>query len=484
MATVPYRESEEQQGPNLFAALPAILWQRRWLIIAPAVLAAIGGTAAAFLIPKVYESSATVLIESQQVATDNDQATIADLIDERIARAKERVLSRQVLIQLIRSNNLYPKEQQSGAPFSTIVDQMRDSTLISGVASEASGLRAMMGSKQTIALRIAFDYPDPVKAQAITQQFVNRFLEVDASAQQSKATGAATSLEQQASDLQNQIAAVQNKITKIKSENGAVLAMTAGSTGNPLADASRIDADIANLQSENTKLAAQLGASGGDSQVAQAEANYRALRSRYSDTHPDVIAAKATLEAIRAASQSSGNNAGNLVQAQIAANRSQIASLQSARGMVLSQSANAQAALARGPAIQAQVDQLEKQAEVLRDQYRLIGTRSASAQLSARMESEQKGERLTLADPPIVPDVPIKPKRKVLIGGGLAAGLGFGLALALLFELLLRPIRGVEAVRAATGFAPLAIVPDYGRKPHMLIRWLEKRNRGRSGKGG
>ncbi len=483
MATAPYRAQEEEGGgPNVLAALPTILWQRRWLIIVPAVLAGAGGTIAAFTIPKVYESTATVLIESQQISDDANAQS--DLIDERITRARERVLSRQVLIQLIRANNLYPEEQQAGAPFSTIVDQMRDSTEITGVASEASGMRQLMGNKQTIALRIAFDYPDPVKAQAVTQQFVNRFLEVDASAQQSKATGAAVSLEQQASDLRNQIQAIEDKITKIKQENGSVLAYATQSTGNPLADSARIDTDIANLNSENTKLQAQLGAGGGDSQVAQADANYRTLRARLSDTHPDVIAAKANLDAMRAAASSGGNTADALVRAQIAANRSQIASLQSAKGMMISQSAQAKAAAAQGPAVAAQVDQLEKQAEVLRDQYRQVGARSSSAQLSARMESEQKGERLTLADPPVVPDVPIKPKKKVLIGGGLAAGLGFGVALALLLELLLRPIRGADAVKDATGAAPLAIIPDFGRKPSILIRWLERRNRARAGIGG
>ncbi|NIJ07800.1 uncharacterized protein involved in exopolysaccharide biosynthesis [Sphingomonas vulcanisoli] len=483
MASTPYGQMEETGGSNVLAALPTILWQRRWIIIVPALLAGTGGTIAAFTIPKVYESSATVLIESQQLATD-DATTINDLIDERIARAKERVLSRQMLIQLIRANNLYPEEQQSGAPFSTIVDDMRDATVITGVASETSGQRALMGQQQTIALRIAFDYADPIKAQAVTQQFVNRFLEVDASAQQSKATGAAVSLEQQAADLRNQIQAIEDKVTKIKQENGAVLAMSAVSTGNPLADASRIDADIANLNSENTKLQAQLGAGGGDAQVAQAEANYRALRSRLSDTHPDVIAAKAALEAIKAASAGGGNGADSLVKAQIAANRSQIASLQSAKGMMISQSAQARDAQARGPAIAAEVDQLEKQADVLRDQYRQINSKSSNAQLSAKMETEQKGERLTLADPPVVPDTPIKPNKKILVGGGFAAGLGFGLALALLFELLLRPIRGADAVKNATGAAPLAIIPDYGRKASFLIRWLERRNRARAGIGG
>ena len=35
------------------------------------------------------------------------------------------------------------------------------------------------------------------------------------------------------------------------------------------------------------------------------------------------------------------------------------------------------------------------------------------------------------------------------------------------------PIRGVEAVKAATGLPPLAIIPDYERKPNFIIRVLD-----------
>ena len=49
--------------------------------------------------------------------------------------------------------------------------------------------------------------------------------------------------------------------------------------------------------------------------------------------------------------------------------------------------------------------------------------------------------------------------------------------MTLLLELLLRPIRGVDAVKAATGVPPLAIIPDYERKPNFILRLMERRSR-------
>jgi succinoglycan biosynthesis transport protein ExoP len=457
---------EDEGGSSLIQALPVILWERRWLLIIPAILGLIAGVGAAYTIPTMFESSATVLIESQQLPLDVVNSPVTDLIGQRIARARERVLSRQDLIRLIRSNNLYAEEQRR-KPFSAIVDKMRDDTTIEAVGADASN------NNRSIALRIGFSYSDPVKAQIVAQQYVNRFLEVDASSQTDQAVGAANFLNQQGAQLQAQIAAIEGQIGKIKSENGPLLAMQSQSTGNPIADAASIDSDIVRLQGDNARLAAT---SGNDSGAVQAaEAAVAAARARYSDTHPDVIAALNQLDAAR---RSAGGARGS-ANPMISANNAQISSLRAAKAMILSQSGETRAAQARGPAIAAQVDALEKRADALRDQYRDIGGKAQSAQLSARMQTEQKGERLTLADPPIVPDSPYKPNRPVLIAGGFVGGAGLGLAIVLLLELLLRPIRGTEMLREAAGAAPLVIIPDYSRKPSLVIRWLEKRNRRR-----
>ena len=470
------QDIEEEASPNLFASAPAILWQRRWLLIPPLVLCTAAGVATAFILPPEYESSATVLIESAQLPNENNGNQFVDVIDERIARARERVMSRQDLIRAIRANNLYPDDQQS-KPLSEIVDRMRKATAIQAVGvDDGAGMRAMQGHN-TIALRMSFRYMDPVKAQLVAQQYVNRFLEVDAAAAADAAVGARTFLEEQANTLRGQLNGVEAQVTKMKLDNGALLAMDSRSTGDPAADAARIDSEIAGLDAQNAQLAlSPASGGGGDPAVAQAEAMVRIAKARFSESHPDVQAAEAQLAAARAAAGPAQRSAGGM-SPQLAANRAQIASLRTARAMMISNSASQRAIASRAPAVAAQVDQLEKQADTLRDQYRAISARLQAAQMSARMETEQKGERLTLADPPIVPDSPSWPNRPMLMAAGLAAGGGIGLTLVLLVELLLRPIRGVEALRHVTGVAPLALVPDYKRRPHFVIRWLERRNR-------
>jgi uncharacterized protein involved in exopolysaccharide biosynthesis len=472
-------DDTEEVSSGFIAALPTVLWQRRWWILIAALLTAIAGTLTAFMMHPVYESSATILIEAQQVP--DDLLNIArnagtDAITQRVARARARVLSRQDLIRLIRQYNLYPAQQRS-MPLSKIVETMRDATTIAAVDN---AINLGQRNSNTIAISIAFDYDDPVKAQAVAQQFVNRFLEVDASAQAGQATDAVNFLTEQLNQIRGQIQAIESKILASKGQNGTILTL-GQMTGNPADDLSRVDSQIVSLQAENSRLAAT-GGGKADSAVAAAEAQLRVAQAKYSDSHPDVLAARAQLDAARRAAASAPAGA-DPTAAQIASNRAQIAALQRARSAIQASSSTASAAQARAPLINAEIDQLQKQADNLRDQSVGIGTRLQAAEIQQRMESEQKGERLTLADPPVVPDHPTKPNRPVLILGSIVGGLALGAGIVLLIELLMHPIRGTAGVVHALGAPPLAVVPDFDRKPSWIARMIERRTRKKFARG-
>ena len=474
-------------GGGFFSALPAMTWQRRWFVIIPVMVATIAGLVTAFLMHPVYESSATVLIESQQVPDDLISALsggggnqVSDMIGQRIARARERVLSRQDLIRLIRTYNLYPREQRT-LPLSKIVDKMRDDTTIEAVdngISTGTPSRKNLGLANTIAITVAFQYDNPIKAQAVAQQFVDHFLEADASTQVSQATDTVNFLTEQANQIQSQIAQLEQRATQMRAQNGSILALN-GLTGNSGSDVTQIESQIAAVEAENAKLQTAAANGGITNQaVTQAEANLRIAQAKFSDTHPDVIAAKAQLEAAKR--DAAGKITTDPIQAQLRSNREQIAALRQARNMAASNSAAYRAAAARAPALTSQLDQLEKAADVLREQYRGIGVKLQAAQIQARMESEQKGERLTLSDPPVVPDHPLRPNRPLIIAGAIAGGFAFGLALVLLIELILRPIRGTAALRNVTGEAPLAVVPDFDLRPSWIAQMIERRVRRKS----
>ena len=57
-------DRDEEEGGNLLAHLPTIVRERyRWLLF-PTILCFIAGIVAAFTLPAVYRSTATLLVES------------------------------------------------------------------------------------------------------------------------------------------------------------------------------------------------------------------------------------------------------------------------------------------------------------------------------------------------------------------------------------------------------------------------------------
>jgi hypothetical protein len=261
-------------------------------------------------------------------------------------------------------------------------------------------------------------------------------------------------LEDQASKLRSQISALEGQLTALKSRNGAALASSGAA---PLIDTGSFSAQITTLQNENRQLIAQSRRPAGNSALAAAEAALASAQAQYSDTHPDVVAARDRVAQLRNMSQqSAGGN--DLIQEQIAANNAAIHQLMAQRDAMLTRANSAMAGQARAPAIMEQAMQLENRASTLRTQYQQVAENLLKAQNSARMANEQRAERLSLVEPANLPDRPYSPNRLLLIAGGAAAGLGLGLLLALALELLVRPVRSPKQIENL-GLPMIGVVP-------------------------
>jgi polysaccharide biosynthesis transport protein len=413
--------------------LPVILWQRRYCVLICFLALLAAGVVAAFGLPRTYRSTATLLVQSQELPTTIVDSPTNGAVEQRIARIREQVLSRGDLIQLIEQDDLYPAERRN-KPLSKIIEKMRESTSVGALSSDIG--QQSTTQNNTVAIAMSFDYSEPAKAQAVLQSFVSKFLTMDSQDVEDQATLTVRFLQDQATKLQSQIADIEGQLTSLKARNGAALA----SNGMPMLDTGSFSAQIAALQSENRQLMSQSRhAGGGNDALSSAEAALAAAQSQYSDTHPDVIAAKERVRQLRQMASSATPD--QTLQGQIAANNAAIRQLMDQRDAIMARANAAVAGSARAPAIEEQAMQLENRATTLRTQYQQISENLLKAQNSARMATEQRAERLSLVEPANLPDRPYSPNRPLLIGAGAAAGLILGLLLALVIELVNRPVR-------------------------------------------
>ncbi len=455
---VHYDVPEETSQVSFLPYLPSIILQRKWLVIIPTLLGLIAGLAAAFLLPVKYQSRAVLLVEAsllpEEIALDPSGA---EVVDQRMARIRQQVLSRPELIELIQRNNLYDTELRTSS-LSDVLDTMRGAIVISPVTADVQTTGS--GRKSTIAFGLSFTYSDPSKTQGVVQAMTEQVLQLDSSKTAAQATNTVEFLTDQSGDLQNQIKEVETALVQIKMQNGLALTPATGLGGN----IASLDARISGLQASNSQLAAQRDitstAAIRDPVVNQAEQALADAQARYSDAHPDVVLAKQRLaEAQQLAKHNQTKIPLNAVDAQLASNNKQLAQLQALRDKEMNRNSAIANAQVTAPAVTQQVAQLESRLSGLNGQYQRVSNQLMSAKAGKKAEDEQQGERLSLVDAAAVPDQPVSPNRPMIISLATAAGLGLGLAVILLIEIVMKPIRDASTVVAATGEAPLVVIP-------------------------
>lgn len=452
------------QGGGFLAHLPTILWQRRLFVLIPVLVGAMLAIVAVVALPYVYRSSALMLVQSPQLPNDVIGAG-GEAMERRIARIKEQVTSRPDLVALIEEHGLY-RDKRGTKPLSKILSDMRDDITLSPTTVV---LPAGQMDQRTVAFELAFEYGEPVAAQAVAQDLMERIVELDASGSAEQATNTVQFLTDQSKGLETRIAELQSQRAAISARNGGILAgggmMVGGNSGS-------YDFQVASLQRDNSMLLSQRDmaktSDTRDPAVVSAEAALAGARAVFSESHPDVILAKQRLaEAREFAKGDSRKPPLDAMDQQIAFNNSQIAALRAAKERDQAQMSSSLSAQSRAPLVQQQLGELDQRLTGLNEQFQQVSRRLLAARAGVRAEDEQMGERLAVVEPPVVPDTPTSPNRPLLAALGLGGGLALGLLLALAIELILRPIRDPAALERLVGQHPLGVIPVIGhrRKP-------------------
>ena len=147
------------------------------------------------------------------------------------------------------------------------------------------------------------------------------------------------------------------------------------------------------------------------------------------------------------------------MEARLGSIESSIERIRKARLDLERQIARLDAWISRTPQVERGLDALERDYQNTRNKYQEMKAKESQAELAMSLEEDQKGERFTLLEPPLRPDVPIKPNRKKLFMMGLILSLFSGIGVAGLAELLDGGIRGSKALAAVTKMMPLVTIP-------------------------
>ena len=149
----------------------SIAWRRKFHILIPFIVVLLVTVATVFLLPPVYKSTGTILIESQQIPVELIQSTVTTFADERIQVIKQRIMTSQQLSGIIKKFNLYAEEINSTAR-SEILEDMRDRITIDRVSANNNRRGGAL-----IAFTVSFEHFRPEVAQQVANELVTLFLD-------------------------------------------------------------------------------------------------------------------------------------------------------------------------------------------------------------------------------------------------------------------------------------------------------------------
>lgn len=469
----------------------SILRRRALVMILVFGVVLTGAVVFALIQPKIYETTATILVEGPQVQMAVGEGAAAQRRPEdRVNLIRQRLMTRENLIRIADEHQLFPRASEGGGLTDTdIVNAMRQSIRLDLMGGSANPWEARSGA---ISFNLSFQHSDPEKVLAVTRELANLFLSSNRKERVDQASRTKEFLSVEAERVRKELEVLEGKIAAFKSQQSGT--MPEDATG-ALGGIQSMEADLRNaerdqrqalneLRSLEVDLAAarrgvlapgaveRAGPSQTEQELERARTQLAGLRAVYSESHPDVLSLQRRIQGLEQAviseartqtpSRSAAREQAGLVasrlEAQIEAARSRAELLSSQQTTLRASIAQLRIQAARAPQLERQLAGLQRDYEAAQTKYDELRTQLLSAQVVENLEGGQQAERFTLLEPPLPPEHPIKPNRKKIVGAGVVAALGAAAGMAMLLEMLFARVWGVNALTAAVNQRPLAVI--------------------------
>lgn len=293
-----------------------VLRRRKFQFIVPGALIFSVIVAIAFLLPPVYKSSATILIEDQDIPQDLVQTTVTGFVEERLQSITQVVLSHGNLLNIIKEFDLY-SEMVGKYTTEEIISKMREDILMEPITAEVTNQYSGRPGSATIAFVLSYEGRSPQKVAQVANVLTSLYLKENLKEREEKAKSTFEFLELQLAELRSEILELEEKIARFKEEHGnelpELLVHNMNSMERLQREMENAREQIATLKNRKVYLQGQLASIDPNLRVISNEGKrfvtsreeleklrreYLALSSRYSEKHPEVQAVKRQIKAL------------------------------------------------------------------------------------------------------------------------------------------------------------------------------------------
>ncbi len=441
-------------------------WRYRWPAVFLGWLVCAVGWVGVMKIPNTYEADARLYIDADAILTPLLRGISMDSsLQAQVDLLSRTLMSRPNLEKLVSKTDLNLQ-----------VDTPAEKQAL--VARLSNDIKLVPQTRNLFV--ITYRNENPKLAYDIVQAMLTGFVEGKAGNNRSDLENANRFIESQLSFYERQLRDAERRRAEFRARYTDLLPGDGGTSRlQGAVEAVRsLSGQIADAQARRVSLAKELagtppllvsetaggGGGGGSSRLAAEEQKLGELRLRLTDAHPDIIAERQVIAALRAGklgrdpadgvhapvagSPAVANPVYEQLKVRLVDTDASISSLQRQLADATKERDRLDAIAKTAPGLQADALNLDRDYGVLQTNYSALLARRESMRISAAAEANADQVKIQVIEPPLIPSVPVAPQRTKLVTGVLVAGLAAGLGLALLLVQLDQSFHTTDDLRS------------------------------------
>jgi polysaccharide chain length determinant protein (PEP-CTERM system associated) len=471
-------------------------WRYRWIALGLAALIAAIGWLFTFALPDRYEAVASVFVDTRTSLKPALQGLTVDQdVDAQLNFVRQSLLAGPELLRIAGEGGVLPSGIDKRTQEQLVADM---STRIDISVHSASGREEDRNTAGSI-YRVVYQDRNRARSLRLVGLLVDALVTETLGGKREGSQSAQQFLETQIREDEKRLKTAEEKLADFKSrhiglmptEQGGYFAQlqkeseVAASVRTKMAEAQarratltrQLHGDVAVAAASSSQGGANGANSGGDtlSRIDEAQARLDDLLLRFTDKHPDVIAARQTLDDLKrrrsaeieslrrgdastaAASRASSNPVYQSVQLALNQVDVDIGDLETELSQHESKITELRRMLDTAPQVEAEFAQLNRDYDVNKAQYTALLGNLQKARLGERAD-DAGSIRFEVVQPPTASFHPVWPRRPLFLAAVLAAALAAGAALAYGMSFLHPVVSSTAALTQTTGVPVLAVI--------------------------
>jgi len=436
-----------------------ILLRRKKTLVLFLLLGIAGGVFYYLQQPKIYESTALLQYQRQNVnptaLTPDDSRTLTrDVVDT----VGLQVTRRSSLEEIIRQFNLYP-DRQATMPMEKLVGSMRKNNIT---------IQLLEGGD---VFEVSFKGNDQQKVRDVANALAQRFIDENKASRQHRASQTSAyimdeleivkkSLDEKQktmrdykkryhNEMADQLLNNTSRLNALQEQYQALQnnRLTLEQTRLQVQD--RMAERMAQLYQQTLDSAATTGSGQGSGNLTSADQirlRLQSLQPRYTDNHPEIKRLKKLLRNREAASgdpAATEPSGGNLEDSHLSQLKQQLENIDFSISRLRDERENMRGKIvqyeewiAAAPTREAEWAALTRDYEQLHEYYQRLVTQSLQADSAVSLENQLQGSQFRIIDSAHFPEKPIEPEFMLILMVSVALGLGIGGGLSYSHEFL------------------------------------------------